>query len=198
MPLVSLTANEDLTQCHPIDNTDAPPYPLNPLIFTSSDNAPTECAESVRNPRPGKRATRAKAPVPRDDGDRALYFSCGLDNRPPEDFGIQRGLPCPPRCNAPTASRLPLSTWAPRNSSEKSPVSRCQTEPPRLHCIGASFRNPTGSRVPVCPRPIEFGKGQKSLPRRSPQAQIVGDGQQRLAEGIPREGASAQMVRIAP
>ncbi len=88
----------------------------------------------------------AKAPVPRTDGDRALFLICIPRTDCSEEW-LPGGLPCPCRCNAPTSSCLPLIYLGLPGSLPVDPLpSRSQDGPSCIQRISASFRNPLGSR----------------------------------------------------
>src|SRR5664280_3233829 len=90
---------------------------------------------------------RAKAPVPRDSGDRAL-FSLVLRERTLRGMATNWGILAPCRRNAHTPSCLPIvSLGLPRPLPVDPLAIRSQDGPPRLLPISASFRNPPGSRT---------------------------------------------------
>src|ERR1019366_6182709 len=87
----------------------------------------------------------AKAPVPRTDGDRALYFTC----TPRTDrLGkwLPVGLPCPVPLQRSHFELLALDLPGPAGISPvRSSAIRSQDGPPCLLPISASFRDPSGS-----------------------------------------------------
>jgi hypothetical protein len=91
--------------------------------------------------------TYAKAPVPRTDGDRAL-FSLVLRERIAWGNGYQWGRPCPCRRNALTSSCLPLVYLGLPGSLPVNPLPSVLRMGLHPHTAkSASFRNPLGSRT---------------------------------------------------
>jgi len=136
--------------------------------------------------------TRAKTPVPRPIGDRALSYSV-LRELTARGNGYQWGRPCPQCCNALVSSCLPFLAGPTRISPGQSPSVRSQDGPSCRHRISASFRNPLGS-LTISVRSIHRDFQRTNCP----SCRCEADGNERFVGAGGQGGAATQLALPRP
>jgi hypothetical protein len=134
--------------------------------------------------------TYAKAPVPRIDGDRAL-FSLVLRERIARGNGYQWGRPCPLPSQRSYFKLLAVGLPGPTGTSPSQSSSiRTQNGSSFTHCISASFRNPLGSRT------ISMPSVQIDL--QSPMTHLGRCGAVGFAAFLDIAGSGSHVLLLAP